>query len=400
MIGTIAPPIPARRQVMGRSGKKVLSQAKKELGRVLGDTNVLLVLVLAPLLYSLIFGLTYLNGKVYDLPIAVVDYDGSELSRTIIRSLESNESLTVHVILNDDSRLRDLMVREECWGAVVIPPDMERTIKRGGQAQVRMVVNTSNIIIGNYAQRGMQTALGSVGAAISMSTMEKKGTPQYAVYTAFAPVDLQTRVLFNPASNYALFVVPLLIMLLIHQVVALASGMSWAKSLSAGETIARQDLHAAIIGRALPYAAAALFWIAISLLGTHTLMGIPYTGSIVVSVLFMLLVAATVALFGSLAGVLVKDKLGVVQMLFFTSMPLLLLSGGSWPLESMPAELRWLALMIPATHIMSGYRRLALEDPSFVTMLPVLGALALAMIALYSLLAVVLQRHQTNTAIS
>ena len=373
--------------------RNVLSLASQEMRRINGDRNVLLVLVVAPLLYSLIFGLTYLNGKVYDLPIAVVDMDRSELSRTVIRSLEANESLHVSVVLDNESSLRDLLAREECWAAVVLPPDMERTIKRGNQAQVQMMVNTSNIIIGNYAQKGIQTVLGSVGAAISMDKMEKKGTPAYAVYTAYSPVELQTRVLFNPATNYALFVVPLLIVLLIHQVVALGAGMSWAKSMSDGTVIARDALHSTILGRSLPYAGAAIFWLGISILGTHTLLGIPFTGSVPMTVLFAILLATTVTLVGTLAGVLVRDKLGVVQMLFFTSMPLLLLSGGSWPTDSMPAGVRAFAGLLPSTYLMNAYRSLSLEDPSFASLLPALGMLSVLAAVLYIILVMLLRQR-------
>lgn len=359
------------------------------------DRNILLVVVLAPLVYTLVFGLTYLNGKVYDLPIAVVDYDRSSVSRTLIDNLESNESLTVRAVLADESSLRDLLVREEVWGAVVFPRGMERDIKRGTQVHLPMMVNTSNIIIGNYAQRGIQTVLGSAAAGISMDKMTRRGVPPFAVRAAYAPVDLQTRVLFNPASNYALFVIPLMLMLLLHQVVALGAGMSWAKALGEGAGPLPADprtMHPVLIGRTLPYCALGFFWYAVSITATHTLLGIPFAGSGWAAVVFGLLASVVVALIGSLTGVLIKDKLGVVQVLFFTSMPLLLLSGGSWPLESMPAPVRWFALLLPSTHIMTSYRHQALEGATGLQMVQVAGVLIAFAGAIYGIIAMVVRR--------
>ena len=378
-----------------RQWRQVRRHAGHELMRGVADRNILLVLVVAPAVYILIFGLTYLNGKLYNIPVAVVDYDRSELSRTVIRSLRSNESLSVNALLTDESQLRDVLTREQCWGAVVIPPGMERCVKRGEQVHVVMMVNTSNIIIGNYAQKGMQAVLGSIGGAAAMERMMKTGTPSAAVRTSYLPVDLETRVLFNPTSNYALFVVPLLFMLLIHQVTALGTGMSWAKSISEeglAKHIDGSELHVLILGRMLPYVCAALFWFFVIVAGAHTLFAIPYTGGIGTTMVFALLAAFTVVLTGSLAGLLVKDKLGVIQIIFFTSMPLLLLSGGSWPLDSMPEPVRWIAETLPPTHMMLGYRELALERPGFLTVMPHIAALAAASAVLYLLVIAALRR--------
>jgi ABC-2 type transport system permease protein len=383
-------------EAIGMQWTRVRHYAGQETLHIAADRNILLVVVLAPLVYSLIFGLTYYNGKLFDLPVAVVDYDHGDLSRTLIRNLESNESLTVTAILDDESRLRDLMVSEQCWAAVVFPRDMEKNIKRGELVQVPMIVNTSNIIIGNYAQKGIQTVLGSASAGISMEKMMKRGTPGFAVRTSYSPVDLQVRTVFNVASNYALFVLPLLLMLLLHQVIALGAGMSWAKAM--GEGIApfpsdRREMHAAIIGRVLPYAGLAFFWFVVTLTATLTLLEIPFVGSLWLATVFGILAAIVVALLGSLTGVLVRDKLGVVQMLFFTSMPILLISGGSWPIESMPAVVRAFALLLPSTHIMMSFRQQALEGIGISGMVSVFGILLAFAAALYTAVALAVRRR-------
>jgi ABC-2 type transport system permease protein len=375
---------------------KIWQHVRHETVHITEDRNILLVVMLAPLVYSLIFSLTYVHGKVYDLPIAVVDYDHSALSRTIIQDLDANESLSVGAVLSDESGLRDLLVREECWGAVVLPRNMERDIKRGQQVQVPMMVNTSNIIIGNYAQKGIQAVLGTVSAGASMEKMMKQGTPGFAVRTSYSPVDTQIWTLFNPASNYALFVLPLLLMLLLHQVIALGAGMSYAKAMSGeaeGFPTATGEMHAAVIGRVVPYAVLAFFWFMASSLGTLMLMGMPVAGSWISLVIFGIFSSLIMALVGSLVGVLVKDKLGVVQVMFFMSMPLLLISGGSWPIESMPGLLRIVALLLPSTHIMMRYRQQVLEGMSAGQMLQTLGLLLLFIVALYAAIATVIKKR-------
>lgn len=129
--------------------------------------------------------------------------------------------------------------------------------------------------------------------------------------------------------------------------------------------------------RLVPYIVAGGAWLVVSIVATHPWLGIPRPASLVGALLLGILIAWNGALLGTLAGSMVKDKIGVVQVLFFTSMPILLLSGGSWPLQAMPWGVRMFAQCLPTTHAMNAYRALALEGLSFVHVLPALGVLTL-----------------------
>jgi ABC-2 type transport system permease protein len=65
-----------------------------------------------------------------------------------------------------------------------------------------------------------------------------------------------------------------------------------------------------------------------------------------------------------------KKQVRIMQVLAFTSYPLFLLSGYSWPIASMPAPLQWLAAMIPTTPMMDAVAKLCAEGTGW---LPVLG---------------------------
>jgi ABC-2 type transport system permease protein len=230
------------------------------------------------------------------------------------------------------------------------------------------------------------------------------------VRASYQPVELQTRTLFNPGSNYSFFVTPLLIILLIHQVVALGSGMSFAKhgidesSVRAASGSVR-NWFGGLFGDAVqmqsriaPYVIVGTFWVIISIIGTHPWLGIPRPASFITALVLGVLLAWNASLFGTLAGALIKDKIGVVQVLFFLSMPLLLLSGGSWPLGSMPWYMRALALCLPSTHAMTAYRALALEGASFLRVLPALSVLLLTGVVLSLASAAAARTHRIPSA--
>lgn len=350
--------------------QRILTYAREEIRKAISDKNIMMVMLIGPVVYTVIFGLVYINCKVYKVPIAVVDRDHSVLSRTIIRDLESNEAIHVAYVLNTDAELEELFVREDVWSAVELPTDFEKSVKRGEQATVLMMTNSSNIVIGNYVSRGLQSVLATVGAGVSINTMERGGTPSYAVGGSSSPVSLQSRVLFNPGSNYANFVVPLLLVILIHQVVAIAAGMSWATEFAEAEGMGRAISWEYFAGKSLPYAMMAVFWFAIEVLGAHPWLAIPFNGSILLFALFALFAGVTVSVFGALVGLWIRDRLGVVQILFFFSMPAMLISGQSWTFDAMPQVVRWVGMTLPSTHMMIIYRAMSLQGSGLSILYP------------------------------
>ncbi len=359
----------------------VWSVIRRELGIMRTDSNIIMVLFVGPLVYTLIFGLVYEKSRVYRVPIVVVDEDRSESSRAIVRSLDAGESVAVADVISPADDLPGRFMREECWAAVVIPGDFERSVKRGDPAQLLMLTNASNIITGNYAQRGVQGVLATASGSVAVDRMMRGGALRSAALAAYTPVSLQTRVLFNPASNYANFIIPLLLMLLIHQVVILGCGMSWARDAAAGPVPGGGQYTPSriFIGKSAPYIFMTMFWMAVGVLGTHTWLAIPFGGGIVGILLLGILAGTCLVTIGSLLGTLIRSKVGVVQMVFFTSMPLVLVSGGSWPLEAMPKGLQIFSLLLPSTHMMEIYRRMSLESAGWGILWP--SYLRLALIA-------------------
>ena len=372
---------------------------RREIGIMRTDSNIVMVLLVGPLIYTILFGLVYENYRVYRIPVVVVDEDRSPSSRAIIRNLEASESIAVTAVTAVRDDLPGEFMREECWSAVVIPEDFERSLKRGDPAQLLMLTNASNIVIGNYAQRGVQGVLAQAAGGVAIDRMMRSGASQGAAVATEAPVVMQTRVLFNPASNYANFVMPLLLIILIHQVVILGSAMSWAREFEPGSGYEIGSLAGAphFIGKSIPYMIMGLFWLAVGIVGTHSWLSIPFKGAIPGILLLALLSGVCLVATGALLGMVIRSKVGVVQIVFFTSMPLLLVSGGSWPLSAMPHLLRWFSLLLPSTHMMEIYRRMALEGAGIDVLWPSYAWLSVLAAGLLLLRRVVGARQRSGT---
>ena len=69
---------------------------------IAGDKGVLLIMGLAPLLYGFFYPWPYAQQSVTRVPVAVVDYDHSSLSRQITRFAQASPRIEVRLLTGDE----------------------------------------------------------------------------------------------------------------------------------------------------------------------------------------------------------------------------------------------------------------------------------------------------------
>ena len=106
--------------------KTFLNLIKREFGLFWSNKVLRILFIGAPLMYGILLGYVYSKGKVTDLPIIVVDYDQSALSRKAIEMMNDNEVLSVARLQFDETNLNRLMIEKDATCVVIIPKDFER----------------------------------------------------------------------------------------------------------------------------------------------------------------------------------------------------------------------------------------------------------------------------------
>ena len=107
-----------------------------EYGRVLRDRGAFALIVMAPIIYGVFYPQPYLGQLVRDVPIAVVDDDGSELSRTIIQALDADEAIKVAARPTTLAEAQAALARREVFGILSIPAGTEREVLKGSKARL------------------------------------------------------------------------------------------------------------------------------------------------------------------------------------------------------------------------------------------------------------------------
>ena len=139
-----------------------------------------------------------------------------------------------------------------------------------------------------------------------------------------------------------------------------------------------------IIAKAVPYLVLAFFILLVILLMANYVLGVPLAGSLVwiigVSVLYILLALSLGLLISNIAQTqLVALLLSAMVLL----MPVVMLSGMLFPVESMPNVLQWVSAIVPPRYYIEAMRKLMImgvgigEVAREVTVLAVMTAVLL-----------------------
>jgi ABC-2 type transport system permease protein len=320
--------------------RRIIAQARKELTQILRDRLALALALVLPVGLISLLG-TSISLTVTDIPVVIQDFDQTPLSRQYADAFRS--SLTFRVVTLPPATPPEVMLAQgRARAAVIIPERFAREIRRGRPAEAQLLVdatdgNTALLVRGGAGQVTRAFGRQLDGAAFTSS-----------VRTA-------TRLWFNPGREPRKFYGPgmLVLALSIFPTVLAALAMSregeqktilqvYVSSISAHEFLLGKILALVTIGLAQCLLAVVLMF---------TLFGLRFAGDptplLAASVLFLFCVVS----FGSLVGAAIPNQAAAVQAVALGGFLLaFLLSGLIFPIENIPAGLRWISNLVQARY--------------------------------------------------
>ncbi len=170
-----------------------------------------LLTIAAPVLLPMILLMVFAERTPSALPIAVLDYDNSALSRQVIRALDAAPGIEVDRQLADLKAAGSAVRRGEVFAVVALPPDLHRNVLRGEAPRVQFYDNRQMLTAGNVILREVRTAVATVGAGIGL----RQGV--------FPPVRTENHPLFNPGLDFGRFLALPLMVTLLHILVVVVT---------------------------------------------------------------------------------------------------------------------------------------------------------------------------------
>jgi ABC-2 type transport system permease protein len=197
-------------------------------------------------------------GLATRLPIAVLDLDSSELSRTIIRTVNATPDTAVALHVAELSEGRHLIISRQIRGLLMLPRNLERDVLAGRRPEVVFFYSTQTFTVGNLVLRGVNAAMPTIAGGLRISLRTAEGEPLEEARAAVNPIPVQTHALFNSTLNYVHFLLAALLPAVLQTVVL--TTMAYAVGMDV-ETRHRfavlrrlgGGLWPAMMGKILPY---------------------------------------------------------------------------------------------------------------------------------------------------
>ncbi|WP_168196432.1 ABC transporter permease [Bdellovibrio sp. NC01] len=336
-----------------------------ELQKVFRNHDILLMVLGAPILYGVVLSFAYTQGRVENVPVAVVAQDSSAFTQNLLRQIDATEEVALTDSFTTIPEATHAIKNGDNVALLYVPKNFTKRRLRLQASPLYLATNTSNFALSNPAMVGTATVTQTFGAGTLMALMRKTGQTKEKAFNLASPIALDTRQIFNPLLNYSFFFVPGLIYAILQQIilVGLCFSLTEEKDRRVWQPPQSFGMVAPyIVGRCLPYALInllfSLAYIYILLPWIH--LNVSYTQLGLITVFGFAFVFASSAM-AFLFGLLFKDSVTAIVALMFYSMPAFLISGMSWPSFNLSLPLKILSWFTPITHFGEAIRRILLE---------------------------------------
>jgi ABC-2 type transport system permease protein len=319
------------------------------------------IILVAPIVQLILLGLA-VNFDLKTVHTAVMDFDKSHESRNYIEAFKSSGYFSIDYYVDNYDEMTDLIDKGKVIFGLVIEKDFEKNIYSSGGAKIQAIYdasdgNTSSIAAGYTAGVTQLYA-----KRISTEMMQVKGRK----ISPFNSVNSETRVWYNPELKTRNYMIPGIVGLLLMIVTLILTSLAVVKEKEIGTLeqliVTPIKPYQMIIGKLVPFALLGFVSVIIVLTAMRLIFGIPIKGS--VPLLFastFLYILSTLGLGLFVSTISKTQQQAMMLAIFVIMMPMVFLSGFTFPIENMPKAIQAITYIIPLRYFMVIIRGIILK---------------------------------------
>ena len=325
----------------------------RELKLISGDGSIILTIFIAPLLYILLLGSIYKKKDIIEVPLTVIDMDQTSLSRMFIRFIDATQKVKVIKRVNNIDEGKLEIDKMNSFGLVYIPKGFEKKINLMEGADVSLLLNNTRFLMSNEINKTVNRVAIEMGAGIRIKYFAEQGVQPRLARKMVMPVEPNVHFVYNIFNNYGFFLIPGLLFLILQQTLFIGLGESVSlereeKTLS-GWLSKKHSILTAIIGKNAFYLMLYLAYFLLLFTVIFPYFHIQNKGEFLPIFSLVFLFVTAIILFTNLVASFFKKEIFYMEIIAFTTYPIFLITGYSWPTYALPIFHKYVAMLLPTT---------------------------------------------------
>ena len=352
--------------VKGFSFKRWWAIVLKEFLQLKRDRVTFAMMIVLPIIQLALFGFA-INTDPKHLPTAVVAYDESEFTRTLISSMQTSEYFALDTKITTPEDAQAALKQGKIQFILTIPPDFTKKLLRGEKPSILLEADATDPVTISIALLSIE------GIAEQVAKKDLSGALS-GLWSQKKPFDIRVHRLYNPNGINQYNIIPGLMGTVMTMTLTMMTALAITREREHGTM---ENLLATparpleiMIGKIIPYVFIGLVQATLILLASHYVFGVPFNGSVGLAYGVALLFIAVNLTVGITISSLAQNMLQALQLTIFYFLPSILLSGFMFPFSGMPTWAQHIGHLLPLTYFNRLIRGIVLKDNDFSMLWP------------------------------
>ncbi len=338
----------------------------KEFLQLKRDRVTFAMMVGIPIIQLTLFGFA-INTDPKHLPTAVISYDKSEFTRTLISAMQTSQYYTIDTRYTTPSEAQEALKKGEVLFILTIPSDFTKKLLRGEKPSLLLEADATDPV-------AVSTALASMeGIATQVAKKDLTGA-LFALSNQKKPFDVRVHRLYNPNGINQYNIIPGLMGTLMTMTLTMMTALAITRERERGtmENLLATPARPLEImtGKIIPYVFIGLIQATLILCASYFVFHVPFNGSILLAYAVALLFIAVNLTIGITISSLAQNMLQALQLTIFYFLPSIMLSGFMFPFSGMPKWAQHVGELLPLTYFNRLIRGVVLKGNDLPTLWP------------------------------
>ena len=348
----------------------ILSVAYKEFLHIYRDRRVLVLLLILPPLFTLIFGHAFEASEMTNVPALLVNRDETPRTQRFIDIALKNKTFHWRQLPASTTNESDLL-GHGVWASLVIPQGWSAALDNGDPKPLLLYLDGSDTNTATELQGSVQLSLADFQVKERDALVE--GLPEEVIELGKKlPVQIrkqfvslmsawttENKILYNPKERFVDYVVPGIIGLILQLLTVTLMACTIAREREAGTlyqllvtSLQRGEI---VIGKILPYLAISICLIVVVSAVAAWHFQVRFFQPLSLGLICLLFLLCSLGL-GLLISAFSRTQTQAIQFSVFFLLPVFVLSGAFAPLEQLPKAIRYISEVFPLTHFCRAFR--------------------------------------------